>query len=58
MTIGVEANVPSTTTPRIARVAISAARLLLGVMLLIMVALNVINAVCRYGLQHRVSGCR
>jgi TRAP-type C4-dicarboxylate transport system permease small subunit len=48
MTIGVEANVPSTTTPRIARVAISAARLLLGVMLLIMVALNVINAVCRY----------
>jgi TRAP-type C4-dicarboxylate transport system permease small subunit len=48
MTIGVEANVPSTTTPRIARVAISAARLLLGIMLLIMVALNVINAVCRY----------
>jgi hypothetical protein len=58
MTIGVEANVPSTTTPRIARVAISAARLLLGVMLFIMVALNVINAVLPLRLQHRVSGCR
>jgi TRAP-type C4-dicarboxylate transport system permease small subunit len=48
MTTDVEAPVPSATTPRIARVAISAARLLLGVMLLIMVALNVVNAVCRY----------
>ena len=48
MTIDVEAPLPPAAGPRIARVAISAARTLLGVALLVMVALNVINAVCRY----------
>ena len=48
MTIDVEAPLPPATGPRIARVAVSAARTLLGVALLVMVALNVINAVCRY----------
>ena len=48
MTIDVEAPLPRAAGPRIARVAVSVARPLLGIVLLIMVALNVINAVCRY----------
>jgi TRAP-type C4-dicarboxylate transport system permease small subunit len=48
MTIDVEAPLPQAAGPRIARAAVSAARTLLGVALLVMVALNVINAVCRY----------
>jgi TRAP-type C4-dicarboxylate transport system permease small subunit len=48
MTVDVEAPLAPATAPRIARAAASAARIMLGVVLLIMVALNVINAVCRY----------
>jgi TRAP-type transport system small permease protein len=48
MTLEADAPIPSARAIRIARMATTAARLLLGVMLLIMVALNVINAVCRY----------
>ena len=39
---------PTAAAPRIARVAVAAARALLGVALIVMVAINVINAVCRY----------
>lgn len=48
MTVEAEAPMPTATASRIARVAVAAARTLLGVALLLMVALNVINAVCRY----------
>ena len=48
MSVDVEAPLPRAAGPRIARVAVSVARPLLGAVLLIMVALNVINAVCRY----------
>ena len=49
MTIDVEAPMPTAAAaPRIARVAVAAARTLLGVALIVMVAINVINAVCRY----------
>jgi TRAP-type transport system small permease protein len=48
MTVEVEAPMPTATASRIARVAVAAARALLGVALLVMVAINVINAVCRY----------
>ena len=48
MTVEAEATMPPSAAPRIARAAASAARTLLGVVLLIMVAINVINAVCRY----------
>ena len=48
MSVDVEAPLPRAAGPRIARVAVSVARPLLGLVLLIMVALNVVNAVCRY----------
>jgi TRAP-type transport system small permease protein len=48
MTVEAEAPMPTAATPRIARVAVAAARTLLGVALIVMVAINVINAVCRY----------
>ena len=48
MSVDVEAPLPRAAGPRIARVAVSVARPLLGIVLLIMVALNVVNAVCRY----------
>jgi TRAP-type C4-dicarboxylate transport system permease small subunit len=48
MTVEADATMPPSAAPRIARAAASAARTLLGVVLLIMVAINVINAVCRY----------
>jgi TRAP-type transport system small permease protein len=48
MTVEAQAPMPTATASRIARVAVAAARTLLGVALLVMVAINVINAVCRY----------
>jgi TRAP-type transport system small permease protein len=48
MTVDVEATISPAAAPRIARAAASAARVLLGAVLLVMVAINVINAVCRY----------
>jgi TRAP-type C4-dicarboxylate transport system permease small subunit len=48
MTVEAEAPMPTATASRIARVAVAAARALLGVALLVMVAINVVNAVCRY----------
>jgi TRAP-type transport system small permease protein len=48
MTVEAEAPMPTATAPRIARVAVAAARALLGIALIVMVAINVINAVCRY----------
>jgi TRAP-type C4-dicarboxylate transport system permease small subunit len=48
MTVEAEAPMPTATGPRVARVAVAAARTLLGVALIVMVAINVINAVCRY----------
>jgi TRAP-type C4-dicarboxylate transport system permease small subunit len=47
MTIEAEAVLPIA-APRIARVAASVARVLLGMVLIVMVAINVINAICRY----------
>jgi TRAP-type transport system small permease protein len=48
MTVEAEAPMPAAAAPRIARVAVAAARTLLGVALIGMVAINVVNAVCRY----------
>jgi TRAP-type transport system small permease protein len=48
MTVEAEAPMPTAIAPRIARVAVSAARTLLGTALILMVAVNVVNAVCRY----------
>lgn len=56
MTIDVEAPLSPATGARIVRVAVSATRTLLGVALLVMVALNVVNAICRYVLGIVLTG--